>query len=176
MHVPEPPALTPAQVADLLEAMLATVEAEVGALPEEILAWHPADGEWCVKETLGHLIEAEQRGFAGRVRLILEQDDPLLRPWDQQAIARQRQDCRRSGAEVLGEFRAVRRESILQVRGLSDAQLARAGTHAQVGTLRVRDLLHEWVHHDRNHVRQVLANVQAAAWPHMANAQRFSDD
>ena len=48
----------------------------------------------------------------------------------------------------------------------------RSGTHEQVGLLRVRDLLHESVHH-RNHTRQMLANVQAAVWPHMANAQRF---
>jgi len=27
---------------------------------------------------------------------------------------------------------------------------------------------------DRNHLRQILANVQAFAWPHMGNARRFS--
>lgn len=42
--------------------------------------------------------------------------------------------------------------------------------------LRVRDLLQEWVHHDRNHVRQALANVQAYVWPAMGNTQRFSGD
>jgi hypothetical protein len=31
------------------------------------------------------------------------------------------------------------------------------------------------MHHDRNHLRQLLANVQAGVWPHMGNAQRFSD-
>ena len=30
----------------------------------------------------------------------------------------------------------------------------------EVLTVRVGDLLHEWVHHDRNHLRQILANVQ----------------
>jgi hypothetical protein len=30
------------------------------------------------------------------------------------------------------------------------------------------------VFHDRNHIRQMLANVQAFAWPNMGNAQRFS--
>jgi hypothetical protein len=43
-----------------------------------------------------------------------------------------------------------------------------------VGHLRIGDLLHEWVHHDRNHHKQMLANVQAFVWPHMGNAQRFS--
>ena len=41
---------------------------------------------------------------------------------------------------------------------------------AEVGGL----LLHEWVHHDRNRLRQILTNVQARAWPHMGNARRFS--
>jgi len=30
------------------------------------------------------------------------------------------------------------------------------------------------MHHDRNHVRQALANVQAYVWPAMGNAQKFS--
>jgi hypothetical protein len=30
------------------------------------------------------------------------------------------------------------------------------------------------VHHDRNHLKQILSNVQAYAWPHMGNAQKFS--
>jgi hypothetical protein len=54
------------------------------------------------------------------------------------------------------------------------ADLDRAGLHPTVGLLRVGDLLQEWVHHDRNHVRQALANVQAYVWPAMGNAQKFS--
>jgi hypothetical protein len=60
------------------------------------------------------------------------------------------------------------------VAGLTPANLSRGGRHPKVGLLTVADLLHEWVHHDRNHIRQMLANVQGAAWPHMGAAQRFS--
>jgi hypothetical protein len=38
----------------------------------------------------------------------------------------------------------------------------------------VEDLLHEWVHHDGNHLRQALGNVQAYVWPKMGNARRFT--
>ncbi|MEK7859904.1 MAG: hypothetical protein AAB284_00950 [Chloroflexota bacterium] len=48
--------------------------------------------------------------------------------------------------------------------------------HRKVGELRVRDLIQEWVHHDREHTKQLLSIVQARAWPHMANAQKFADD
>jgi hypothetical protein len=40
--------------------------------------------------------------------------------------------------------------------------------------LRVGELLGEWVHHDRNHVRQLLAVTQARVWDQMGNARRFS--
>ena len=64
--------------------------------------------------------------------------------------------------------------SVALVAGLGEAELGRAGDHPKVGRLTVGDLLHEWVHHDRNHLRQILAGVQALAWPHMGNARRFS--
>jgi hypothetical protein len=62
------------------------------------------------------------------------------------------------------------------VRGLRPDQLGRICRHGKVGELSVSDLLHEWVHHDRDHTRQLLANVQARVWPHMGNAQQFTGE
>ena len=171
-------ALEPAVAAKLLQSAGAMIRAELSALPEPALVFHPAPGEWCVKEVLGHLIESEARGFAGRIRLILGAGDRAgegleLGGWDQEAVARERNDCARDGAALVAEFDRMRADSVKLAAGLSAADLARGGRH-RVGFLTVRDLLHEWVHHDRNHMRQMLANVQAYAWPHMGNAQRFS--
>jgi hypothetical protein len=127
-----------------------------------------------VQEVIGHLIEAERRGFAGRIRIILNDDDPALQSWDQAEVARERQDCARDGKSLLDEFMRLRAESVTLVTGLRPPDLVRSGRHPKVGPLRVDDLLHEWIHHDRNHLRQILANVQAYAWPHMGNAQRFT--
>lgn len=164
------------QVADLVQAALEAIRAEVAALPLAVLRWHPRPGEWCVKEVIGHLIEAEQRGFAGRIRIILEARDPQLQAWDQQAVARERHDCERDGQELLAEFTRLRESGIALVRGLGASDLARGGHHPKVGYLRVGDLLHEWVHHDRNHMRQMLANVQDFAWPNLGNAQKFAGE
>jgi hypothetical protein len=40
--------------------------------------------------------------------------------------------------------------------------------------LSVRDLLHEWVFHDRSHLQQIFDIVKALMWPHMGNSRRFS--
>ena len=165
---------TPADVAAMLRAAAALFAAEARALPEAVVAWHPADGEWCVKEILGHLIEAERRGFAGRIRVILAGDRPALDRWDQAAVARARNDCARDVASLVGELLRMREDSATLVAALGARDLTRSGRHPVVGELTVGDLLQEWVHHDRNHARQMLANVQAYAWPHMGNAQKFS--
>jgi hypothetical protein len=165
---------TPAEVASMLRAAAVLFTTEARGLPAALLSWHPADGEWCVKDVLGHLIEAERRGFAGRIRQILEVDRPSLEGWDPAAVARERNDCARDVESLLADLERLREDSARLVASLGGAALARSGTHPVVGELRVGDLLQEWVHHDRNHARQMMANVQAYAWPHMANAQRFS--
>jgi hypothetical protein len=172
MQLPE---LTLAQVARLLEAALTIIQVEVAALDEARLRWRPAEGEWCVKEVVGHLIEAERRGFGGRVRTFLNQDGPTCQTWEPAEVARARHDDERDMGELLREFAAVRREYIAMVEGITSAQLSRWGNHPHVGRLTVRDLLHEWVHHDRNHIKQIMSNVQATIWPHMGNSQRFAE-
>jgi hypothetical protein len=164
------------EVSELLRCSGSAIVDELSALPDEVAAWHPAPGEWCAKECVGHLLEAERRGFNGRIRLMLEQPEPSLAGWDQQVVARARNDCEKSPAELVAEFSALRADSVALVTGLSHADLKRGGTHEKVGYLQVQDLLHEWVHHDRNHFRQLQANVQAYVWPAMANAQRFAGE
>ena len=169
-----PSPLAPAEIAQFLRATVTALAAELAALPPPVLAWHPAPGEWCVKEVLGHLIETEARGFAGRIRTILASQEPQLERWDQEAVARARRDCERDVRALLGELATARQDSVRLVEGLRGADLSRGGQHPAVGYLRVGDLLNEWVHHDRNHMRQILGNVQAYVWSHMGNAQRFT--
>jgi hypothetical protein len=163
-----------AEVATLLDSAADVVRGEVARLPLALARFRPGPQEWCALEVVGHLSEAEARGFAGRIRELLAVDTPRLVPWDPDAVARGRRDDEKTPARVLDEFLALRRASVALVGGLTAPDLARAGEHPAVGRLTVRDLLYEWIHHDRNHLRQILANVQAFAWPHMGNAQRFS--
>jgi hypothetical protein len=169
------PVLTPERAAALLRASIATLRAEAEAVGADAMRWHPADGEWCVNEVLGHMIEAERRGFSGQILRILEQPGRKLETWDQVAVQRERHDCDRDGYELIEELAALREDGLRMLAELRPKQLELSAEHPEVGTLRVIDLLHEWPHHDRAHVQQVLSNTQAYVWPHMGNAQRFSE-
>jgi DinB superfamily len=153
---------TPVALRNLLEA-----------LPGGAVAWHPRAGEWCAKEVVGHLLEEDKRDFVGRIRLILDQDEPRLTVNDQEEVARGRQDCDRNLDELLDEFRAVRGASVSFVSTLNTADLHRGGVHPNIGRLEVTNVLHEWIYHDLNHLSQIAVNVQSFLWAHLGNIRRF---
>jgi len=173
-HPPRTAELTTDQVAAYLEATCALIEAELEALGDDS-SWHLAPTEWCANEVVGHMVEAEKRGFAGRIREIQE-GRKQTGAWDQVAVAKERNDCARLGQSLWMEFMGVRNGSIKLVRSLQPGDLGKGITHPKVGELRVRDLLQEWIHHDRNHTRQLLAIAQERVWPHMGNAQKFKGE
>jgi hypothetical protein len=166
--------LTPAQVAVLLRAARDHIMTELTALGDDLARWRPAPGEWSANQCLGHVIEADRRGFAGRIERILAVNGVAEAGWDQIAVAAERRDNDRNVAQILEEFRSGRDGGIALVEGLQPDDLDRFAIHDRVGRVTVSDLLHEWVFHDRNHIRQLLANAQARAWPAMGNARRFS--
>jgi DinB superfamily len=166
--------LTPAQVAAFLRAAADHITTELTALGDDWARWRPAPGEWSANECVGHIIESDRRGFAGRIGRILAVNGVAEQGWDQIAVAAGRRDHERSMAVVLDEFRTGRNAAIALVDSLRLDNLERFAVHDRVGRVTVSNLLHEWVFHDRNHIRQLLANAQARAWPTMGNARRFS--
>ena len=78
--------------------------------------WRPEPGEWSANECVGHMIEAERRGFAGRIRRILAADRPDipadLEDWDPPAVAEARRDHLRPAAELAAEFEALRADGV----------------------------------------------------------------
>jgi hypothetical protein len=166
--------LTTDEVLSLLRGARDQVISELTALGDPLGGWNPTPDEWSANECVGHLIEADWRGFAGRIRRILVQDGIEEQGWDQRGVAAARRDWERSIADVAEEFKSVRDDAISLVESLRPDDLRRHALHDVVGRVSVLELLHEWVFHDRNHIRQLLANAQARAWPTMGNTRRFS--
>ena len=167
--------LAPVAVAALLEAPRDAIVAELRAMGDELAGWSPAPGEWSAKTCLGHIIEADRRGFGGRIRRILAEDGVAEQGWDQLEVAADRADDRRSLDDLLAEFITGRDAGIAVIRGLRDEDLGRHAVHGTVGRVTIGELLQEWIFHDRNHHRQLLANAQARVWPAMGATRRFTN-
>ncbi len=165
--------LNPKEVTQLLQNTALVLRQRVTALPDRAIARHPGPGKWCVKEVIGHLTEEDARDFVGRIQTVLDEMEPSLRINDQEEVARVRRDCDKDLHDLLDEFDTVRSSSIAFVMKLGVTDLDRGGMHPKIGHIRIRELLHEWIYHDLNHLRQIDANVQRFLWDHLGKMQRF---
>jgi DinB superfamily len=163
--------LTSKETAELLRRTPFVLRELILALPERAFGYHPSPGKWCIKEVVGHLAEEDERDFVGRIERMLHQTEPRLGLNDQDQVAQQRQDCNKNISELLDEFSAVRNASVRFVEQLSAQDLERTGVHPRIGIISVRELLHEWLYHDLNHVKQVEGNTQRLLWNQLGNMQ-----
>src|SRR5262249_59199261 len=99
--------LPTAEVAALLASTVAAIRAERAALPPAVTTFHPGEAEWSINEVIGHIIEAERRGFAGRIRTLITAKDPQLEGWDQNEVARGRRDDMKPAAKLVAALERI---------------------------------------------------------------------
>jgi hypothetical protein len=98
---------------------------EVGTLPEELIAWKPAEDVWSVMEILGHVSEFVPYWTAQAVQIARHPDEQ----WGRTHTDTARVDAvnrARSGslADVTGEIRSGAETAAARLRALSDGELA----------------------------------------------------
>ncbi len=163
--------LKPNQVAEILAADSNLLKVELNALPVEILSWHFDPNEWCIKQVLGHLIETEKNGFAKRIPLMIKIQDPQLISLDQVKEAVVRNDCEQDAIKLLNKFISLRKKSYIIVESLKNNDIHRGAWHPDAGYLTIGDLLHEWIYHDLDHIRQITDIIQRYVWGHLGATQ-----
>lgn len=108
-------------------------------------------GAWSVRDIAAHLAAAERDCFGPRIRAMAAGEQPHFGYFTND-------DSDFSGEQVataLEEW-ATERESLLEfVRGLSEEERRRTGTHERYGVLSVDDYLAIALEHDREHLAAV---------------------
>lgn len=144
-----------AGVTTALRRTPATLRALLAGLPD---AWCHADegqGTFSARDVLGHLIHGERTDWVPRLRIIIEHGEARpFTPFDRFAF----RDAIRgvTTAALLDEFGVERARSLaaLEALRLQPADLARTGTHPELGRVTAGQLLATWVVHDLGHLRQ----------------------
>ena len=147
------PQLLPAAL-DVFASTPSTLRALLARLPEEAISAPGAEG-WSAKDVVAHLVSLYGPTLVGRVRPILEHDEPPLPNADEAAILEASGLRRKPLAELLDELERQRVEAVAWLRGLSDEQLRRVGIHSAAGRVTVADLIHHKAWHDLLHIEQV---------------------
>lgn len=113
--------------------------------------------KWTLKQTLGHLCDAE-RVFAYRAMRIARGDKTPLPGFEQDDFVAAGNFNSRSWDSLIGEYRDLRKATIALARGTSPDHLARMGT-ASDKPVSARALLFIAVGHERRHIELIKAHA-----------------
>jgi uncharacterized damage-inducible protein DinB len=141
---------------EILGRTPATLGSLLQGLSEGWVLKNEGGDTWSPYDVLGHLIHGEQTDWIPRARIILEHGE--ARPFEPfNRFAQFDQSNGRSTQALLDEFAALREANIntLRALNLSKEQLAKRGTHPELGVVTLAQLLATWVVHDLDHVGQV---------------------
>ena len=135
------------------EGYAAVAEALLKITPEELDA-KPAPGKWSAREIVHHLGDSEMVG-AVRFRLLIAEDRPVIKGYDQDAFAR-RLHYDRPHEASLELFRSSRAATVEMMGCLSETEWLREGTHTDIGRFGLDTWLRIYAPHAHGHAQQIL--------------------
>jgi hypothetical protein len=139
----------------------ARLRAALAKVPAEALQWRPAPGEWSAHEVACHCADSETNA-AARIRYLLVEKDPVIVGYDQAAWAVGLDYHAHPIEPAVATVAAVRANTAVLLRRLTDAAWLREGRHTESGRYTAEDWLRVYAEHLEIHARQIESNV--AAW------------
>ncbi|MCC7430576.1 putative metal-dependent hydrolase [bacterium] len=137
-------------------------EQSIKGLSEEQLNTVYRKGGWTVKQVIHHLADSHLNAFV-RMKLILTEENPTLKPYDQDEWAK------------LSDSECSVRDSVLILKGLhkrwtallkkvSENAWKRTAFHPENGNVTLESLLNTYSNHGEHHVKQILELRKAKNW------------
>jgi len=134
----------------VLERQPLELEALAAAVPPERETYRYAQDKWSIRETFGHMADAE-RVFGYRAFCISRGEQAHLPSFDQDAYVAQSRFDAYPLSELLTEFNALRTSNLRVLLPLTEQDWSRTGT-ASSATISVRALAFILAGHVRHHV------------------------
>jgi DinB superfamily len=138
---------------EMIKTVLSTTPARWLSLTEtlspNLLARTPAPEEWSALECLYHLLDTENI-FPVRMRAILA-GQPIV-AFDPDTEGTKNTDL--TPQQLAHEFASLRQANLEELEYVTIQDLSRTAEHAELGTVTLGDLLHEWAAHDLTHTVQ----------------------
>ena len=141
---------------DVYASTPATLRALLDGIAGDVTS-RPADGDWSVHDVVVHLTSLDPFSMVGRVRAILDQDDPVIPDLDEQEVLESSGLQSKPLADVLDQMTQQRGDALVWLRELTPQQLARTGRHSAAGALSAADIIHHKAWHDLLHMRQICS-------------------
>jgi hypothetical protein len=138
----------------------AQLRARVGGLSDEQLTTHFMEGEWTVAQNVHHLADSHMNSFV-RMRLILTEERPVLKPYDQDRWAELADSGTTALEESLSILEGLHRRWVRVFESLGAADWRRAGLHPEIGEVTLDSILQIYAAHGEGHIDQINRTLEA---------------
>lgn len=136
-----------------------TLEAVVGALTADQLTTPYLAGEWTVAQNVHHLADSHMNAFV-RLKLMLTEENPTVKPYQQEAWART-SDYDLPIEASLAILRGLHARWVALFTSLTEEQWARTGQHPEVGAISPDNVVETYHNHCHAHLDQIARTLAA---------------
>jgi hypothetical protein len=128
--------------------------------PEQLTTRYLAS-EWTVAQNVHHLADSHMNSYI-RLKLMLTEDHPTLKPYDQDAWALSA-DANNPAIETsLQLLRGLHARWVTLFESLGEDDWLRAGRHPETGEVTAEDQLRIYAAHGEGHIDQIKRTLAAA--------------
>jgi len=145
-----------------IQELPATLETTINGLSDAQLD-APYEDEWTIRQVVHHLADSHMNSFI-RLKLILTEDQPQLKPYDQEAWATLTDTAGMPLEASVSILRGLHQRWVALFESLSEEDWQRTGYHPEIGDLSADDLLQIYDRHCREHIEQIKRLLAAKGW------------
>jgi hypothetical protein len=150
------------EMIDNIRMLPAQLEALVRNLDEKQLTTHFLPNEWTVAQNVHHLADSHMNSFI-RLKLILTEDNPTLKPYDQDEWAKQPDANNPFIQDSLTLLKGLHARWVTLFESLTPAQRERIGFHPESGEITPDDLLRIYAAHGEGHLDQIKRTLRTGS-------------
>ncbi len=120
------------------------------------------EGGWNPRQIVHHIADSHINAFV-RMKLILTEDNPKLKTYDQDLWAKMN-DCTRDILPSLAIVSGVQERMANLLDDASENDLSKTADHPDNGLMSLQDFLDLYAEHGKNHVNQILSLRKKMGW------------
>ena len=150
-------------IAEIEEAP-ARLRAAIRGLTEAQLETPYRPGGWTVRQLVHHLADSHMNSYV-RFRLALTEDEPTIKPYEQELWANLT-DARSASPQVsLSLLTSLHERWVMLLRSLQPEDFARVLKHPELGRVTLEKNLALYAWHGKHHVAHISSLCERSNWP-----------
>ena len=146
-----------------IERLPEAVAAAANGLSDKQLDTPTGEGKWTIRQIIHHIADANINAYT-RMKLIVTETKPILKPYDQDRWAALPDGTSEPLEATFGLLRGLHLRWSRFLNSLSESDWSREGIHLENGKVTLDDVLKTYSTHGERHTEQIVTFRKKMNW------------